>query len=161
MVEPGDSNWSRAHRGKFTSGHEEGEVADGISCCVEERCPLFGRNARAGASSSPRKRRASWSLLPSVRIADNHVSAALIRPPSAVVCYGEWRTGTQNTEIAPQVAQPQKLKPTTWERHRGASGMLSRVESKPATEVRIKTSQSEAGLFISFLRIGASGLAAS
>ena len=37
---------------------------------------------------------------------------------------------------------------------------LSRVESKPATEGRIKTSQSEAGLFISFLSIEARGLAA-
>jgi len=38
---------------------------------------------------------------------------------------------------------------------------LSRVESKPATEGRIKTSQSEAGLFISFLLFHARCLAAS
>ena len=40
-------------------------------------------------------------------------------------------------------------------------GILSRVESKPASEDRIKTSQSEAWWFISFLRFGANGLAAS
>ena len=38
---------------------------------------------------------------------------------------------------------------------------VSGVESKPATKGRIKTSQSEAGWFISFLRIGARGLVAS
>ena len=42
-----------------------------------------------------------------------------------------------------------------------AAAVVSRVESKPATEGRIKTSQSEAGLFISFLLFHARCLATS
>ena len=48
---------------------------------------------------------ASLSLRPSARIADNQVSAVMFR-----------RTGTQYTELAPQVVQNQRLKPTSWDR---------------------------------------------
>jgi hypothetical protein len=41
-----------------------------------------------------------------------------------------------------------------------SSAPVSRVESKPATEGRIKTSQSEAGLFIAFLLFHARCLSA-
>ncbi len=46
----GDWNWSCAPHGLFTVGHEEGGVADHISGCAEERGPLLGRSARAGAT---------------------------------------------------------------------------------------------------------------
>lgn len=41
-------------------------------------------------------------------------------PPSAAL---QRRTGTQNTGFAPQVAQPQRLKRTTWKPHRACTGV--------------------------------------
>ena len=52
---------------------------------------------------------------PSVRITDNHVSAVMFRPFFAVALPRRMkRAGTENTAFAPQVAQPQRLKPTSW-----------------------------------------------
>jgi len=74
---------------------------------------------------SQREQRASLSLRPSVTIRGNQASAVLL--PKA---------GTQNTEFAPQVVQPQKLKRTTWELRRACTGV---APSMPATHRRAQS----------------------